>query len=44
MFAFCPSINHNKCGISSTSSSTDMGLKAGIESKKVSSSEMKYKK
>lgn len=44
MFAFCPSINHNKCGVDSTSSSTDMGLKAGIESKKVSSSEMRYKK
>jgi len=44
MFAFCPSINHNKCGINSTSSSTNMGLKAGLESKKVNSNEMRYKK
>lgn len=43
MFAFCPSVNHNKCGVKSGNSlSTNMGLKAGLESKSVSSNEMRY--
>lgn len=45
MFAFCPAINHKKCGITSSSQgSTDMGLKAGIDKVTVKSNEMRYKK
>lgn len=45
MFAFCPTINHKKCGIQTeTGLSTDMGLKAGLGKKHVQSNDMKYKK
>lgn len=45
MFAFCPTINHEKCGIpSDTAGSTDMGLKAGLSKIHVQSSDMLYKK
>ena len=43
LFAFCPAVNHNKCGIQSGSStSTNMGLKAGLETQHVNSNEMRY--
>jgi hypothetical protein len=44
MFAFCPSVTHDKCGIKSDSHSPDMGLKAGIDSQHVSSNEMRYER
>lgn len=45
LFAFCPSINHQKCGVkSNTGLSTDMALKAGLSKKHVETTEMRYKK
>lgn len=45
MFAFCPTINHDKCGVQgSTGTSTDMGLKAGLSKLHVQSTDMRYKK
>lgn len=44
MFAFCPSINHQKCGISSSNDLTDMGLKAGLDIQHVKSNELRYEK
>lgn len=45
MFAFCPAINHQKCGIQGGSgSSTDMSLKAGLNKVEVQATGMRYKK
>jgi len=45
MFAFCPSINHQKCGVKGqTYSSTDMSLKAGVSKQHVEADHMRYKK
>jgi len=45
MFAFCPAINHDICGIpSGNAGATDMGLKAGLSKIHVQSNDMKYKK
>lgn len=45
MFAFCPTITHQKCGVQSSSGlSTDMGLKAGIDALHVKASDLRYKK
>ena len=45
MFAFCPSVSHQKCGITSNNGdSHDMRLKAGLEKTHVQSNEMRYKK
>ena len=44
MFAFCPAINHDVCGIPSDNHlSYDMRLKAGLEKKHVQSNHMQYK-
>jgi len=45
MYAFCPMVNHEKCGIADTDNhlSTDMGLKANLEKRHVSSTEMRYR-
>lgn len=45
MFAYCPSINHQKCGITSSSGiSTDFRLLAGLNEAQVYSNEIRYKK
>ena len=45
LFAFCPAISHQRCGIASTTgTSTDMTLKAGTDKQTVYSNTMKYKK
>lgn len=46
MFAFCPTINHQKCGVTHTESgdSHDMRIKAGMNRTHVQSNDMKYKK
>jgi len=46
MFAFCPHISNEKCGIDSSHKTTgkDMTLLAGLEKKHVQSNEMRYSK
>jgi len=45
MFAFCPAVSHQECGISSSNgASTDMKLKAGNDKQQVYSNTMKYRK
>lgn len=46
MYAFCPHISHQKCGIISdhTHDASDMNLKAGLEKVHVQSNEMRYHK
>jgi len=46
MYAFCPTINHNKCGVthSQYGDSHDMSLKANVNRTHVQSNNMKYKK